>query len=338
MADKDHRIQKALDRSFLSGKRIPIDAEGLNWVIFSDHHRGRKDGADDFLICEETYLKALEFYKEKDSNLCLLGDVEEFWENPPITVIAQYREVLQKEKEFYDSGKLHRIWGNHDDDWRVAGQISKHLGWLFPKIQVHESLILEMSKGNKCRDILLIHGHQGTLNSDRFSWLSRLFVRFIWRNFQRLFKVALSTPANNIKLKSEHDQAMYSWADRNDRVLICGHTHHPVFMSYTHADKLKQELQEMKLEVGTEPSEEFSLAMNSLKEKIRIIEMDEGASLDVMLPKPFYFNSGCCSYSDGDITGLELSDGEIRLIKWTGAEKERKVLGSTKLDFLLDYC
>lgn len=335
MADKGNRIQRALDQSFAQGKRVPVDLEDMKWVVFSDHHRGRKDGADDFLICESTYLNALDHYQKEDYTLCLLGDVEEFWENPPIAVMAKYREVLLKEKNFYDQGRLKRVWGNHDDDWRAAGQISRHLGWLFPKIQVYESLILELTQGNKCRDILLVHGHQGTLNSDRFSWLSRLFVRFIWRNFQRLFKVALSTPANNIKLKSEHDKEMYAWADRNNKVLICGHTHHPVFMSYTHADKLKIELQELMADQGPEMDEE---RVQALREKIRIIEMDEGESMDVINPKPFYFNSGCCSYADGDITGLEISDKEIRLIKWTKDDNDRVVLGSTDLEYLLDYC
>ena len=31
---------------------------------------------------------------------------------------------------------------------------------------------------------------------------------------------------------------------------------------------------------------------------------------------PTYFNSGCCCFSDGDITGIEIADGYIRLIKW----------------------
>ena len=32
--------------------------------------------------------------------------------------------------------------------------------------------------------------------------------------------------------------------------------------------------------------------------------------------RPCYFNSGCCSFGDGDITGLEIADGEIRLVRW----------------------
>jgi hypothetical protein len=39
----------------------------------------------------------------------------------------------------------------------------------------------------------------------------------------------------------------------------------------------------------------------------------------VKLPgrQPSYFNTGCCSYSDGSITGIEISDGDLRLVRWT---------------------
>jgi len=47
-----------------------------------------------------------------------------------------------------------------------------------------------------------------------------------------------------------------------------------------------------------------------------------------------YFNSGCCCFDDGDITGIELADGCIRLIKWRYSAKnksERVVLDESKL-------
>ncbi|NND93250.1 MAG: hypothetical protein HKN45_00175 [Flavobacteriales bacterium] len=338
MADKLGRIHRELEKSYKKAKRVQVKIDEAKWIIFSDHHRGSRDGADDFLICEKTYLKALEHYNNNDFNLCLLGDVEEFWENSPLVVMTKYANVLQAEKAFFDKDRLHRIWGNHDDDWRIAGQISKHLGWMFPKIKVNESIVMELTMNNKCREVLLVHGHQGTLNSDRLAWLSRLFVRFIWRNIQRLFKVALSTPANNTKLKSEHDRAMYQWADYNDKVIICGHTHHPVFMSYTHADKLKHELREMETKFEKSPSPENDQALTDLRQKLFEIQMDEGDSLQIFNPKPFYFNSGCCSFSDGDITGLEIADGHIRLVKWTADCHEPMILGTTELSYLLEYC
>ena len=35
-----------------------------------------------------------------------------------------------------------------------------------------------------------------------------------------------------------------------------------------------------------------------------------------MTMKPTYFNSGCCCFTDGDITGIEIDRGCIRLVKW----------------------
>ncbi|MEO8397130.1 MAG: hypothetical protein ABI700_29315, partial [Chloroflexota bacterium] len=42
-----------------------------------------------------------------------------------------------------------------------------------------------------------------------------------------------------------------------------------------------------------------------------------------LLPsKPCHFNTGCCCFYDGDISGIEISGGEISLVRWpndTGA-------------------
>ena len=31
---------------------------------------------------------------------------------------------------------------------------------------------------------------------------------------------------------------------------------------------------------------------------------------------PCYFNTGWCSFADGDVTGLEIADHQIRLVRW----------------------
>jgi UDP-2,3-diacylglucosamine pyrophosphatase LpxH len=338
MTETKDRIQNALNKAFKKGHRIPVNGSDVRWVIFSDHHRGRKDGADDFAICEPTYLEALEYYNIEAFTLCLLGDVEELWENHILQVLGPYKKVMEKEKEFYDDKRFYRIWGNHDDDWRFAAEIEKYLGWMFKRIPVYESIILELSEDSSCRDILLVHGHQGTLNSDRFAWISRIFVRIIWRNVQRLFKIPLSTPSNNTKLKSEHDQAMYQWADSEDRVLICGHTHQPVFMSYTHADELRIKIRLLRSKLEDEPSEALEMELNETHQLLETVLSAGGEPMKMESPKPFYFNSGCCSFSDGDITGIEIADREIRLVKWCNGNYERKILGRTKLKYLMDFC
>ncbi|HZZ76233.1 MAG TPA: hypothetical protein VFE04_09915, partial [Puia sp.] len=54
--------------------------------------------------------------------------------------------------------------------------------------------------------------------------------------------------------------------------------------------------------------------------------------------KPTYFNSGCCCYEDGTITGIEICDGFIRLIKWSlvNGNPERIVAEEEKLESLAE--
>jgi len=336
MTAKEERINTALNKAFKQSKRLEIKTKEIRWVLFSDHHRGRKDGADDFAICEKTYLAALDHYEKDGFTLCLMGDVEELWENHILQILGPYKAVMNKEKVFYDDKRLYRLWGNHDDDWRFAAQIEKHLGWLFPSIPVYEALVLDLKDEERSRELMLVHGHQGSLSSDRFAWISRIFVRLIWRNFQRLFKIPLSTPSNNVKLKSEHDQAMYRWADKEDKVLICGHTHQPVFMSYTHADKLRDEIEALEKDLKERHAELLEQELKEKRELLMTVVSAGGEPMKIQSPKPFYFNTGCCSFADGDITGIELADGEVRLVKWTGTSQERKVLGSRSLELFMD--
>ena len=126
-------IHKALDRALQSAKTVSFDINKDKWILFSDHHRGRKDGADDFLICEPAYRTALGHYFTEDYTMAMLGDVEEFWENPIYKVILKYKELMVLEKKFFDTNRLFRLWGNHDDQWQFGAPISKHLNWLFSK-------------------------------------------------------------------------------------------------------------------------------------------------------------------------------------------------------------
>ena len=36
----------------------------------------------------------------------------------------------------------------------------------------------------------------------------------------------------------------------------------------------------------------------------------------IPIEPPCYFNTGCCSFPDGDVTGLEIAEGKIRLVRW----------------------
>lgn len=80
-------------------------------IVFSDHHRGVGDGADDFRHCEHAYASALGFYFESGYRLFMLGDAEELWEvTKPAKIFGWYRDVMALERRFADDGRLVRFW------------------------------------------------------------------------------------------------------------------------------------------------------------------------------------------------------------------------------------
>ncbi len=53
---------------------------------------------------------------------------------------------------------------------------------------------------------------------------------------------------------------------------------------------------------------------------------------------PSYFNSGCCCFDDGDISGIEIESGEIRLVKWEtqASGPVKRILESSPLGYIFD--
>jgi hypothetical protein len=252
-----------------------------------------------------------------------LGDVDELWECSPEEVIRSYPQTLALEGEFHRTGRYERFFGNHDDLWAEARQVSKHLGESFPRLSVREALKFRVtSQGSPVGLLFLAHGHQGTRESDRFSAVSRVFVRHVWRPVQRKLRMASTTPAVDWELRGAHDAAMFEWArGHTDKpVLIAGHTHRPVFGQSKPApetdrksSEIEQELREREAAgAGAEDLARLRAELEWARAEERRVRNQ--APIDVS--PPAYFNTGCCSFGDGDVTGLEICDGEIRLVRW----------------------
>ena len=350
MPNNRKHVHKALDRVIKNSESRTVDIDTGKFIIFSDHHRGRRDGADDFLNNEVTYLKALDYYLEQGFTLILLGDVEEFWENPFKIVINSYQEVLEKEGAFYEENRLIRIWGNHDEVWRAKNFLRKHLGDTFTGIEAYECIKLNFHDQQQAiGTMLFVHGHQGTAASERFAGISRFFVRYGWRYIQKWFNIPLSTPSTNIRLKSELDLDMFSWATEQSKlVLVCGHTHQPVFMSFTHADFLTSKIVKLQHEINANlknPLKDIALLekeKSATIAELRRIQKDYGGT-NMTIPngsrQPCYFNTGCCSFSNGTITGIEIVHGKIRLVKWSPQlAHNRMVLEESDLKRIFKAC
>lgn len=313
--ERIERIHSSLDKLLDKGAYRSIDIATDKWILVSDHHRGIGDGADDFAACESTYLAALQYYYEQGFGLILLGDAEEFWENTLKSVITRYDKVLKAEQQFHDAGRMLKIWGNHDDAWNHLKKVQKYLFPFFRGIETHEAINITLKNDESILGkILLVHGHQGSGASDQFASISKWFVRVFWRNFQRLFKVPLSTPSKSKTLKDKHDIAMHTWAkSKPKQLLICGHTHQPVFMSKNHLDILHKQKEEILLSNDKEDHQKLQRILDRIK---TLEEKTTAIGTLVANDKPCYFNTGCCSYADGDITGIEIANGTISLVKW----------------------
>jgi UDP-2,3-diacylglucosamine pyrophosphatase LpxH len=349
------RIAEALDGALARAEEQVLDLTTSRYVIFSDLHRGTRDRADDFRRAERAYNAALARYFRMDYTLVVLGDAEELWEERPAPVLKTYEHSLALEAGFHKKGRYLRFWGNHDDLWQAEEEVARYLRSHFgdSPLEVRECLkfsVLDDDKGELGK-LFVVHGHQGTDASDRWSGYARLPVRYLWRPFQRLTGYSLNTPAKDWMLREKHNIAMYTWAEKQMKlILIAGHTHRPVFESQTRSAQVRQELDAVEAQLAETPDDQKlrtqTADLAAELEWVRAQEEDQrpgregGVEAATPMVKPCYFNTGCCCYADGDITGIELEGGKIRLVRWPNDEERPRpqTLAEASLSSVLDRC
>jgi UDP-2,3-diacylglucosamine pyrophosphatase LpxH len=317
--DKD-AVMKALTELFqLAGKqknkklkRFNLASVNERVIILSDQHRGNRDGADDFAVCEKTYLAALNYYSERKFYYVNLGDCEELWENTMFGIEKFNKEVYAAEKLFIDQEAYCKVFGNHDLFWDNDPLSKFWLKKIYGKaIRIFTGVLIRVDfMGGEWLDIFCTHGHQGDKQSDGNAF-SKWFVSYIWGPLQKLLEININSPSANDNLKTLHNMYMYDWSAAQERtLLVTGHTHQPVFNSLTHLERLYQRLEKARTLNDADAQAKIEAEIPRRKREYDFINH----SFDKM--KPTYFNSGCCCFDDGTITGIEICDGFIRLIKW----------------------
>jgi hypothetical protein len=296
-----------------NGFIIPLDTQKARFIIFSDQHKGAKNGADDFALAEPNYRDALHYYDREGFHLISLGDSEELWENT-LTQVKRHNQVsFEAERKFAVRSAFTKLFGNHDLDWEINPLAAAELKEIYAApVAVLEGVILQTHIGTKMLTIFCTHGHQGDAQSDG-NFFSKFFVSKVWAPLQAYLRINPNTPAHNNTLKTAHNSMMYEWSSQqNNLLLITGHTHQPVFESLTHLERLQR-------------LKTLSHAGNN-----------EGHQASQI--KPTYYNTGCCCFDDGDITGIEIMEGNIKLVKWerTNGKATRLELETTTLEKLAD--
>lgn len=332
------RVNKALNALYKSiiakpGKKglvIPFDADKDKFIILSDQHKGARDGADIFAGSARNYLSALDHYNKEKFIYINLGDSEELWENLFVTIKRHNKATFEKEKLFIEDDRFVKIFGNHDLYWGNDPLAAISLMQIYGRaIRIYEGAVLQTMVNDKPLEIFMTHGHQGDLQSDG-NWFSKWFVSNVWGPLQGYLQINPNTPAYNNQLKTDHNRIMYEWSSqRKNMLLITGHTHQPVFRSLTQLESLYT-----KLESAKKANDGAKTAQ--LEQKVTDLHLQGQTQPDFNGYLDTYFNSGCCCFNDGDITGIEIEGGCIRLIKWAyhNKESQRVVLEESKLEDL----
>jgi hypothetical protein len=293
--------------------RINLDAVNGRIIIFSDQHRGTRDGSDDFAVCESSYLAALEYYNQENYYFINLGDCEELWENTIFGIARKNGAVFKREKLFISREAYCKVFGNHDLFWDNDPLAVFWLKRIYGKaIRIFTGVLIRVDfSAGSCLDIFCTHGHQGDKQSDGNAF-SKWFVSYIWGPLQNFLEINTNSPSANNNLKTLHNMYMYDWsAAQENLLLVTGHTHQPVFNSLTHLESLYNRLEKARTLNDAEAIKNIEAEIPRRKNEYDFIH----PSFQKM--KPTYFNSGCCCFDDGTITGIEISGGVIRLIKWS---------------------
>lgn len=305
------RLLRSLKRGYhRRGVSLEVDFTNSPFIIFSDQHKGNRDHGDDFAGNDKNYLAALDYYYSSGFSFINLGDCEELWKYKPAEVISKNVIPLQSEARFHNIGKYYRTFGNHDITWKDKLEVHMWFKNIFKMpLPVYEGILLRTHINEKPLSVFMTHGHQGDKMSDN-NPLSTWLVSHMWLPLQRYLNINVNTPANDFKLRDRHNMMMYEWSShKQNLILITGHTHKPVFAAGLYSDHPNNTINEEKIEISTEKTTR----------------------------RPTYFNTGCCCYNDEDITGIEIANGMISLVKWhwENNTSNRSVLEGVALEQLI---
>lgn len=228
-------FESRLSRSFEHAPTLPLTYSS-RYVLFSDCHRGCANSNDNFLKNQNLYFSALQYYYQNRFTYIELGDGDELWENRKIEqIIEVHSNVFWLLTKFAQQNRLYLLYGNHDMVKKKGNYSNCHCSSyfctesqqmqpLFPNLPYYGGVILEDSSGLR---IYLTHGHQADLLNSVFWRLSRFLVRYVWKPLEHIGFLDPTSAAKNNHRKNLTEKRLSSWAEKNQQILITGHTHRP---------------------------------------------------------------------------------------------------------------
>ncbi|MDR0949642.1 MAG: metallophosphoesterase family protein [Lachnospiraceae bacterium] len=230
-------IASRLDDVYQKADRYYID-KNTRIVCMSDCHRGVGNHADNFLDNQNLFYAALEYYFDRQFVYMELGDGDELWENRSLRrIVETHDDSYWMLSQFYQRGRFHMLFGNHDHKKKNTRFLNGNCGQYFDDgrnqfcellrgIQAKEGIVLtQKHEGN---EILLVHGHQGSMINDTLWRLGRFLVRYFWKPLELIGVYDPTGAARNYREREKTEKAMDAWAKHHNVMVIAGHTHRPI--------------------------------------------------------------------------------------------------------------
>lgn len=306
------------------------------YVIFSDLHIGDGTGSDNFRQNEDTFVKALDYYRDTDTkySIILLGDIEEFHQFELIKILAKYNNSVYDALLNFPKGKVHRVYGNHDIDWALRD----------PLIRDQKGITKEAFKLKRDGSvpILLTHGHQAVEEYEK----SLHLVRFGTTFFKIVEELGRVRSKSLLREQPGYKDKIYSdWAEANKKIFICGHTHCPIFAThFIDYSWIVKEFENIKKEIKrTREKKEISRLKKRrewlYREKRGIdVKIKNRGFQPAKSPRRslsrYYYNAGGCLFRDG-ITNIEIDEEMIRLVYWCNKDNKREMLWQSKISSII---
>ncbi|MBN1520668.1 MAG: hypothetical protein JW923_11340 [Spirochaetales bacterium] len=293
----------------MDGARRETLGSGDRIVFVSDLHLGDRSGSDDFRRNEDLVLGALSsHYRERNYRLVLNGDIEELHKFRLSAVRSAYSHLFDLFRDFAAGPGLVKIVGNHNLPLLLLPEDE------FPR---DHALRLDWNANT----ILAFHGHQSHKLFTKYNYISNFIVRYL-ANPLHLHNVDIPmTSARRFRA----EKRIYRASKQLGIVSIAGHTHRPLFESYSKYDTLRWNIETMlrryTLADETGKSELSQLISIYADEFRRLGKRDRTRKVSRSLYEreellyPCMFNSGCLT-GRGGFTAIEIADGTIALVYW----------------------
>ena len=279
---------KSISQVFESAERIPFD-DSSRIILMSDCHRGDGSQADEFFRNENLYVSALNHYYNDGYTYIEIGDGDELWENKKLSdIINEHLNVFHLLKKFYQEGRLYFIYGNHDMVKRSAKYVKMNLDEYY---DIRERKVLPLFQNIRVYEGLVLEYHGG----DRQPLNKEIL----------LIHGHQVDPLNSTFWKFGRFLVRYFWK--------------PLELFGINNPTSPAENQVKKEKIARRLTDWV------IRENQMLVAGHNHRPMFPEIGEPLYFNDGSCVHPLF-ITGIEICNGEIALVKWSVKVREDGLL------------